>query len=81
MKVAIITDQHFGARKNSKLFHDYFLKFYNDIFFPYLEENNIKVVIDMGDTFDSRKGIDLAWVFMFTRLLVIILHIIRIRMK
>lgn len=64
MKVAIITDQHFGARKNSRLFHDYFLKFYNNIFFPYLEENNIKVVIDMGDTFDSRKGIDfsaLAW--------------------
>ena len=64
MKVAIITDQHFGARKNSKLFHDYFLKFYNDIFFPYLEENGISVVVDMGDTFDSRKGIDfsaLSW--------------------
>ena len=64
MKVAIITDQHFGARKNSKLFHDYFLKFYNDIFFPYLKENGISVVVDMGDTFDSRKGIDfssLAW--------------------
>ena len=64
MKVAIITDQHFGARKNSKLFHDYFLKFYNDIFFPYLEEHGITTVIDMGDTFDSRKGIDfsaLSW--------------------
>ena len=64
MKVAIITDQHFGARKNSKLFHDYFLKFYNDIFFPYLEKNGITTVIDMGDTFDSRKGIDfsaLSW--------------------
>ena len=64
MKVAIITDQHFGARKNSKLFHDYFLKFYNDVFFPYLEENGISVVVDMGDTFDSRKGIDfsaLSW--------------------
>jgi len=36
MKIAIITDQHFGARKNSKLFHDYFLKFYEDIFFPTL---------------------------------------------
>jgi hypothetical protein len=64
MKVAIITDQHFGCRKNSKLFHDYFLQFYNDVFFPYLEENGITEVIDMGDTFDSRKGIDfsaLAW--------------------
>ena len=64
MKIAIITDQHFGARKNSKLFHDYFLKFYNDVFFPYLEEHGITTIVDMGDTFDSRKGIDfsaLAW--------------------
>jgi len=64
MKVVIITDQHFGCRKNSKLFHDYFLKFYQDIFFPYLEENGITTVVDMGDTFDSRKGVDfssLAW--------------------
>jgi len=64
MKIAIITDQHFGARKNSKLFHDYFLKFYNDIFFPYLEEHGITTIVDMGDTFDSRKGVDfssLAW--------------------
>ena len=64
MKVAIITDQHFGARKNSKLFHDYFLKFYNNIFFPTLEKEGITTVIDMGDTFDIRKSIDfgaLTW--------------------
>ena len=64
MRIAIITDQHFGARKNSKLFHDYFLKFYNDIFFPYLEKEGITTIVDMGDTFDSRKGIDfsaLSW--------------------
>ena len=60
MKVAVITDTHFGCRKNSKLFHDYFLKFYNDIFFPTLEQYGITTVIDMGDTFDSRKGIDFA---------------------
>lgn len=59
MKVAIITDQHFGARKGSKYLHDYFKKFYDEVFFPYLEENNIKVVIDMGDTFDNRRNIDL----------------------
>ena len=64
MKVAIITDQHFGARKNSKHFHDYFLRFYNDIFFPTIEKAGITTVVDMGDTFDSRKGIDfssLSW--------------------
>ena len=64
MKIAIITDQHFGARKNSKLFHDYFLKFYNDIFFPTLEKEGITTVVDMGDTFDNRTGINfnaLAW--------------------
>ncbi len=64
MKVAIITDQHFGCRKNSQLFHDYFLKFYNDVFFPTLEAEGITTIVDMGDTFDSRKGIDfsaLSW--------------------
>ena len=64
MKVAIITDQHFGSRKNSKHFHDYFLRFYNDVFFPILEKEGITTIIDMGDTFDSRKGIDfsaLSW--------------------
>jgi len=60
MKIAIITDQHFGCRKNSKLFHDYFLKFYENVFFPTLEKEGITTVIDMGDTFDSRKGIDFA---------------------
>ena len=64
MKIAIITDQHFGARKNSKLFHDYFLKFYNDVFFPVIESEEIDTIVDMGDTVDSRKGIDfsaLSW--------------------
>ena len=59
MKVAIITDQHFGARKSSKYLHDHFKQFYDEIFFPYLEENNIKTVVDMGDTFDNRRSIDL----------------------
>ena len=59
MKVAIITDQHFGFKKGSKHFHSYFKKFYENIFFPTLEKRGITTVIDMGDTFDSRKGIDL----------------------
>ena len=59
MKIAIITDTHYGARKGSKHIHDYFEKFYKNVFFPSLEEHNIDTVIHMGDIFDSRKAIDL----------------------
>jgi DNA repair exonuclease SbcCD nuclease subunit len=58
MKVAILTDSHFGARKGSKFIHDYFELFYKNIFFPALEEHGVQVVIHMGDAFDSRKSID-----------------------
>jgi len=60
MKIALITDQHFGARKNSKLFHDYFLKFYKEVFFPYLKKYGITTIVDMGDTFDNRTGINFS---------------------
>jgi DNA repair exonuclease SbcCD nuclease subunit len=58
MKVAIITDTHYGARKGSKHLHDYFELFYNNVFFPALEEHGVEAVIHMGDAFDSRKSID-----------------------
>ena len=58
MKVAIITDTHYGCRKGSRLFHDYFEQFYKNIFFPTLEQEGINTVIHMGDAFDSRKSID-----------------------
>jgi DNA repair exonuclease SbcCD nuclease subunit len=58
MKVAILTDTHYGARRGSKLFHDYFEQFYKNIFFPTLEQYGITTVIHMGDAFDSRKSID-----------------------
>ena len=58
MKIAIITDTHFGARKGSKHLHDYFELFYKNIFFPSLEAEGIDTIIHMGDVFDSRKSID-----------------------
>jgi DNA repair exonuclease SbcCD nuclease subunit len=60
MKVAIITDTHWSARKSSKIFQDYFERFYKEVFFPTLEENDIDTIIHLGDAFDSRKSIDLS---------------------
>ena len=58
MKVAVITDTHYGARKGSTHLHNYFQLFYDNIFFPTLEKEKIDTVIHMGDIFDSRKSID-----------------------
>jgi DNA repair exonuclease SbcCD nuclease subunit len=58
MKIGLITDTHYNFRKANKSFHEYFAKFYDDIFFPTLEKRKIKTVIHLGDAFDSRKGVD-----------------------
>jgi DNA repair exonuclease SbcCD nuclease subunit len=58
MKIGILSDTHYGARKGSKLFHDYFEEFYKNTFFPTLDEQGIDTVVHMGDAFDSRKGIE-----------------------
>ena len=58
MKIAIITDQHLDGRKGSLAFWNYFQKFYDEIFFPTLEKEGVRVVFDLGDTFDNRKSMD-----------------------
>lgn len=58
MKIALINDNHFGCRGDSKIFLDHQERFFSEIFFPYIDKNNIKVVMDLGDTFDRRKYIN-----------------------
>ena len=58
MKIAVITDQHFGSRNDSTHFLDYYEKFYKDTFFPTLDSNDINTVLILGDTFDRRKYVN-----------------------
>lgn len=58
MKLAIITDQHFGARNDSIAFLDFYEKFYDNTFFPALDTNGINTVLVLGDTFDRRKYVN-----------------------
>lgn len=58
MKVALITDQHFGARNDSIHFLDFYEKFYSGTFFPTLEKEGVKHVLILGDTFDRRKYVN-----------------------
>jgi len=58
MKIAVISDTHFGVRNDSPLFLEYSFKFFEEIFFPYLEKHGIDTVIHMGDLLDRRKYVN-----------------------
>jgi len=55
LKIALLTDTHFGARNDNVNFNEYFYNFYEGVFFPYLQQNNIKHCIHLGDLMDRRK--------------------------
>ena len=57
MKIALITDTHFGARNDNLAFNEYFYEFYENQFFPYLKEHKIKHCVHLGDVMDRRKFI------------------------
>jgi len=58
VKIAIVTDIHIGARGDARVFLDHQEKFFMEFFFPYIDENGITTVFDLGDTFDRRKYIN-----------------------
>ena len=57
-KVIILGDVHFGVRGDSVEFFNYFLKFVDDVFFPFIKNNKIKNVVMVGDVFDRRKFVN-----------------------
>ena len=58
MKFAILNDTHCGIRNSSDIFLDNADKFYSELFFPYLIDNNINHIVHLGDIFDNRKFIN-----------------------
>jgi len=45
MKVAILNDTHCGVRNSSDIFLNYQRRFYEEVFFPYLKEHDIKQIL------------------------------------
>lgn len=56
--IALITDQHFGARNDSQIFLDYYQIFYDNVFFPKIKEMDVQSIYILGDTFDRRKYVN-----------------------
>jgi DNA repair exonuclease SbcCD nuclease subunit len=59
MRVAIISDTHYGVRNDNIAFMDMTKKFLDNIFFPELSKQNIKHVFHLGDLVDRRKYINI----------------------
>jgi hypothetical protein len=57
VKIAILGDTHHGMRGDSIAFHNHYREFYLNTFFPYLVQNGITTVFQLGDLFDRRKYI------------------------
>jgi len=57
MKIALVTDTHWGVRNDNLSFLDYFDRFYSNVFFPELDKRGINTVLHLGDIVDRRKYI------------------------
>ena len=59
MKIAIITDTHYGVRGDNIYFLDSNKKFMDNIFFPTIDSLGIDTIIHLGDLVDRRKYINI----------------------
>ena len=58
VKIALLNDTHWSARGDSQIFLDYFMSFFDKVFFPYMEEHGITTIIHAGDFMDRRKYVN-----------------------
>ena len=58
MKIALITDTHWGVRNDSPIMHNYMKKFLDEVFFPTIIREDINTIIHLGDLVDRRKYVN-----------------------
>jgi len=61
-KAIVLGDLHFGVRRfNISVLEDQ-IKLFTEQIFPYMQENNIKIMIQLGDLFDNRTTTDINFI-------------------
>lgn len=58
MKIAVLNDTHTGIRNSSEIFLKNAQDFYENVFFPVCERNDIKQIVHLGDYYDHRKFVN-----------------------
>ena len=57
MKIAVLGDTHFDVSNSNEDVFNQQIMFFREEFFPYLIENNIKTIFQLGDFFDNKLKI------------------------
>lgn len=57
MKIVLLGDTHLGARGGDEDFANLFNTFFTDTLYPYMKENDIDTIIQLGDLFDNRTNL------------------------
>jgi DNA repair exonuclease SbcCD nuclease subunit len=57
MKIAILGDLHYGIKSNDYVIDKKLNEVLTNRVFPYIKQNNIKHIIQLGDIFENRKGV------------------------
>lgn len=60
MKLPIICDTHFGARSDSPVFMEHFMRFFDRVFFPWVETHQPSHILHLGDFLDRRKFVNFS---------------------
>ena len=58
MKILFLGDLHLGARNGNPNFLRMMDEYFKEELFPYILENDVKVVVQLGDILDKRRNID-----------------------
>lgn len=57
MKILLLSDLHYGVRKDNQNFYKYQKNFFHNVVFNYIEKNGVDHVIMLGDLVDNRTSI------------------------
>lgn len=65
--IALVTDTHFGVMQDSPSHLKRAVRFFEEFFFPYCDQNGIRHVIHLGDVFDRQTNVNFRTLHEFQR--------------